>query len=143
MFGGLWLALRAGSLQPIHSGDQVCFRGLDQQVVVVSHPHPGVNGPAGFAACRTQRLHPAPPVADVREEGAGMVAPGRDMMPRQLRFDAQRSGHDGRQHGTRQHFRQAQYSNFPGPSARLRLGPRISPIDTNGCLGFRTHAEIF
>jgi hypothetical protein len=67
---------------------------------------------ATLAACRTQRLHPAPPVPVGRELSAALVAPGHDMMRRRRIFDAQRPCHDARQHDTGLRIRQSQPSNF-------------------------------
>ena len=41
---------RVGAQQPLHAGDQVCARGLDDEMKVIRHQAIRVNLPAGFLA---------------------------------------------------------------------------------------------
>src|SRR6266536_4730689 len=50
------VTLRVGPLHPFHPADQVAFRCLDKQMIVIGHQHVGVNLPTGLPTRLTQRL---------------------------------------------------------------------------------------
>jgi hypothetical protein len=50
------IALCVRALEPLHSGDKIPLRGLDQQMIMVPHQHISVYAPAGSLASFAQRL---------------------------------------------------------------------------------------
>ena len=88
------VTLGIGPLQPFHSGDQVCFRSFEQEMIMISHQHVGVNAPAGFGAGLAEGFHPALPVSVIFEDGAALIASGHDVIGCSWVFDAQWSGHN-------------------------------------------------
>jgi hypothetical protein len=89
-------ATRVSAQQPLHPGDQIGLRRLDDQMKMIRHEDIGVNLPARLCANLAQRLNEAPAIRIIHEDPFAPVTTIHDVINRASILDSQLAGHAGR-----------------------------------------------
>jgi hypothetical protein len=84
---------RQGVLQPLHAGDQICFRGLQHQMVMIAHQNPGTDAPAGLRTRFAERPHKEMPIQIVKKDPLPAIAASHHMIIRARKLESQQPRH--------------------------------------------------